>query len=933
MKAAFCILFLAALSLNAQVTKDVRYYNTSGLIQEPIMFFRTNIYAGANISITHSANGTIIISGGAGGGTNAIVLTNGVLVGSIGTLNFIGATGAVKGGTIEIGGFSGIGGGSSVTVASNYVITTPVITNLNFVMGTNIFMVVTNTSGNASVWINVDKFGITNGLATVSYVNQSTQFVTTAHGSLTASNTIWFPAPVNGFSFYFTEVDIGYAFTNSAGRLLTLNGEEQLVAIGNSLSDGKLRFGDATAGVERDLLVMSSSDLNIGATAISTILKGDTNSIIGSSSIPYGPSWWGPYGIFSGRLSLTNKPGEGLPYLEIRSTNTTAYTKFSRLDDNWKPTNYFKFSVTNPVAGQILKFNSVTYSGGEATIILTNDVDTGGSGTPGGGSGNVQFNEGGVFAGTNRLMYDRVNNRLISSNNNFDASIAVTSPNLGYSNYMYADGMSTPIGTYNIHLLDTAGHAISPNYWRFSSTELFYNPGSNTVDLGLITNPWKTNYTKWLRAYDGIQITSESSTTNSITFIVTNAVRMTNIFVFSITNPVAGQIFKFNNVQSLANGQTLITITNDTDNSGGGGGGAFNVNQFSASTLTNLKQYLLITNPIVYSTNVQSTNLVIQLLSGASGAALSILNSAGAMITEVNSNGFFMQTNVLTNYTRGNTLPTPTNIIARGVENYAGRIMPTWFDDKALQFSVQPFLGNNRVFMVLTSAGTAAGTFGVTTAVPAGGTTISHPAPTFTQPYMVSIATGAVSNNSAAIMSSVDLASAGNHNGSGDSRGLGINAGYFFAIEWSDTNNISGIVGGGATRTFTGLTALANTTATNLVVTTNATGQYIGLYSDPKQSLNMYISARDSVAEFRTNTGINFVATNIYQFYLMNTHTSRFAHWKLKDLTARTEAYGWFSNNVPTNFMKMIIATKNGTNRAHSVKFSKMYLETPLTPQ
>ncbi len=160
--------------------------------------------------------------------------------------------------------------------------------------------------------------------------------------------------------------------------------------------------------------------------------------------------------------------------------------------------------------------------------------------------------------------------------------------------------------------------------------------------------------------------------------------------------------------------------------------------------------------------------------------------------------------------------------------------------------------------------------------------------------------------------------------------------GYFFFSEWSITNNIAGIVGGGAPRWFVGLANSlipVGSDITNIVQTTNGAGQYVGLMGDPKQSLTMFITSRDGSAEFRTNTTTTFVATNLYQFSMFNSHTSRFVGWKLKDLTAGTVNFGWFSNNVPTNYMRSAIMTKNGTNRANSIGFSKIYLQAPLSPQ
>src|SRR4030095_9792070 len=114
--------------------------------------------------------------------------------------------------------------------------------------------------------------------------------------------------------------------------------------------------------------------------------------------------------------------------------------------------------------------------------------------------------------------------------------------------------------------------------------------------------------------------------------------------------------------------------------------------------------------------------------------------------------------------------------------------------------------------------------------------TITHTTPDNLQPYMVDMATAASSNAVSGTFSFANLATAGPQSGNVQM------AGYFFSAEWSITNNIAGIVGGGAPRTFVGLTATASPDLTNIVNTTNATGQYAGLMSDPKQSLEMFIT-------------------------------------------------------------------------------------------
>ncbi len=336
----------------------------------------------------------------------------------------------------------------------------------------------------------------------------------------------------------------------------------------------------------------------------------------------------------------------------------------------------------------------------------------------------------------------------------------------------------------------------------------------------------------------------------------------------------------------LSDGQVLkyhgasATWTNGTDNTGGGGGGlTTNANQFGASVELAIKDGVNLTNVVVTG-------------------SISISNEPTGTV--------------------------PTNTLYMGTDNYAGRIVPEWKDHNQLLTAFQPAFYNNRMTCFLPSSGTTIGIFGVNAST-TGGTTVSHPSPNNFLPYMVQLATPATSNGTASAFSGVDLASSGPQNTAGAN-------GYFYSSEWTVTNGTFAVNGGGSPRIFVGLTALASPNLTNLVVTTNATGQYIGLYASPRDSTEMWISARDSGNEFRTNTGMTCVTSNLYQFYLFNAPTSRFAGWKIKNLTAGTSATGWFSNNVPTNFMKFGIAVKNSTSLVHSVRFTKQYLEAPLAP-
>lgn len=313
-------------------------------------------------------------------------------------------------------------------------------------------------------------------------------------------------------------------------------------------------------------------------------------------------------------------------------------------------------------------------------------------------------------------------------------------------------------------------------------------------------------------------------------------------------------------------------------------------------------------------------NLAVEMITGITTNGIVVYRTNGTASWAVDPRGFVIVPNDLTNRAAA-----PTNFIAQGAESFGGMNLPNWTDHNGLTAALQPFIGHEQIFWIGTGAGAVPNTDG-TLPTTNGGTTITHTTPIESQMYMTDLATPATSNGCASIFSSVDLANAGAHNGSSK---IG---GWFFTSTWCSTNLIGQVVGGGAPRTFVGLTARAAEDYTNMVVTTNATGQYIGLMCDAKESTNMFLTARDASAEFRTNTGMPFIATNVYKFYMFNAPTSRFTHWRLDDAYSGATRSGWFSNNVPTNFMKFGIITKNGTNRAHSIRYSKLYLQAPLAP-
>lgn len=531
-------------------------------------------------------------------------------------------------------------------------------------------------------------------------------------------------------------------------------------------------------------------------------------------------------------------------------------------------------------------------AGGQQTFTVT---ASGGSGSPGGNSGAVQFNEGGAFEGTNEFLYDRTNKFLMVTG--LTAGIQVR----GIGSHMQI-GAPTSSGTSRwdlgtLRLVQTAADPSlslsidEPMFTSLNSLSLYTNRvrplHSNHTDFGQSTFPWRTLYADNVNAAQSLRLGFTNGGSGTI-FTNAGLFKATNVIILNITNPVAGQVLKIATVTAAAGGTMFVTVTNDTDATGGGGGGGGG----AGSLPMDLTQF--------------STN---------GTAAI----KDGALLTNITVKEFITLTN-------GSTpaIP-PTNHLVIGKDSYAGRgVLESW-DDNGLSIAYQPAFMNNRITMFQPSATTVIGSYGLTVPVNLGGVTVSHPPPTEQWPYMVQLATPATSNACAGTFSSIDMTTMGTRYGRN---------GYFLATEFMTTNllNQHTKTAPAGNRLFLGRTSTASPNLTNIVNTTNGTGQYAGLYCDSGYTNEFYLTVRDGTAEFRTNTGIFYVATNLYQFYMMQAPTSKMLAWKLKDMTSNTVAHGWFSNNVPTNNMKFGYLIRNGTTVVNSVRFTKMYVEAPLSP-
>ena len=402
------LLLLSILPALAQVTKPVQVYSTSGQLQWPPTFFFTNIFAAGGTTLSFDSLGRMTISSVAGSGTNSLYQTNGVSVGSAGTVNWTtGVTGHLAAGIAHLGvSVSPSGGGASVadllvvsnqlqtasnkfqTDVSNLQAATNSFHSTNANLANHINNVATNTiKFLTNIWGDVARgFGglVNDQVLTYHSASQTWTNKTPTGGGGTPDGSDTDIQFNSTGSFGGTNL---YRFQEPNGRVfLTGNSPYQQIYIASSTN----QIG--TAGMS----VWSTSSDPQASIAVSSAVGGVnggsfqvlTNRVYGHASNHMS---LGSY-IVPWNTNYSTYVDVGLA-LRIGTTNGGSGTIFADAGV-WRPTNNFIFNVTNPVAGQFLKFASVTYSGPTATIILTNDTASGGGGggtTITSGSSEVDF--------------------------------------------------------------------------------------------------------------------------------------------------------------------------------------------------------------------------------------------------------------------------------------------------------------------------------------------------------------------------------------------------------------------------------------------------------------------------------------------------------------------------------------------------------------
>lgn len=202
------------------------------------------------------------------------------------------------------------------------------------------------------------------------------------------------------------------------------------------------------------------------------------------------------------------------------------------------------FTVDALITASNLTVTTLTGSGNNIHVtpagVFSRTNITGGSGTPGGNSGAIQFNEGGVFAGTNDLIFDRTNHALQIVN-------MEATPGTGLGNsYIYLGG--SEITPYYSIISDSNWFRLAPDIGT-SGTLLSQFKANKSIVMGSTANNIGTNIGDWyfpsntyflkpVTVAGGIQ--STGSTGGSFTLTATNDIgyltKVANSNAVSVTN-------------------------------------------------------------------------------------------------------------------------------------------------------------------------------------------------------------------------------------------------------------------------------------------------------------------------------------------------------------------------------------------------------------
>lgn len=260
----------------------------------------------------------------------------------------------------------------------------------------------------------------------------------------------------------------------------------------------------------------------------------------------------------------------------------------------------------------------------------------------------------------------------------------------------------------------------------------------------------------------------------------------------------------------------------------------------------------------------------------------------------------------------GNTL----NFFAKSL---SGRMALRVQGPSGLVTPLQPSFFQNNIIMINTNTATTVTSIG--DAVTSVGT-ISHP--TVTESY------GRMANFACAATAAATCGT-GNANLNFTRGSVSGSNGFFFnaRLAFSDASyNESGASTG--SRVFVGLT---DQTMATSVGSNNPSGNRIGFsrlhVNASTLDTNWQITSRDGTTEFRVDTGCQFGAQKVYDFYLFCPPQGTEITWRIDNITDDTSFEGTVSTNLPLNtqFMRAGFQLQTVNAVARNIRMQRVYIE------
>jgi len=179
-------------------------------------------------------------------------------------------------------------------------------------------------------------------------------------------------------------------------------------------------------------------------------------------------------------------------------------------------------------------------------------------GTPAGNSGAIQFNQGGAFAGTNRLSYDRTNEMVRQLVGAFASGIVVTN-----------SANNQAVRLNNQGLLNDGANELrfgvnANSNWVINASGYWVPTDTGVYDIGASNFRVRTN---WMNEADisvslSLRDPASINSGRGTLFAHPSDWKVTNQFNFAVTNPVAGQVLKVSSA-SISGGLNTVVLTND----------------------------------------------------------------------------------------------------------------------------------------------------------------------------------------------------------------------------------------------------------------------------------------------------------------------------------------------------------------------------------